>query len=461
MPNFKKLARNYEKNAILTLQELVKIDSTFDPKTVSPNTPYGKGVDRALDALLKLSKEHGFKVEKTLNRCAEVSFGEQGPLVGVYAHLDVVPASGKWDYPPFGAKIEGEGKERKLYGRGASDDKGPLVAAYYAIKLLKDAGLIDGYRVRLVAGGDEERGSSCLESYFAEGKKEQADYGFTPDADFPLIYAEKAIIHGYLEKKVDLSPIVAIEGGSALNAVCDKVYVTLPKSDRLKKMFEADKTLGDYSEAGDIAIACFKGKSAHASTPELGVSAASKAFLALGEALDKPLLSKLGLLCGCHDGSLWGAASCSKELGKGTYCFGVIKYDSRQNLSISVDYRYGEGVDGETSTKKLADYAGMDFKSSSKTDCLLFDKKSPLVSTLMKSYRHMTHRYFDKPLAIGGGTYAKEAKNTVAYGSAFKGHPGDIHAPNEYIYISDFLAQIAIYADAIYRLGQLKENKGK
>ena len=69
MPNFKKLARNYEKNAILTLQELVKIDSTFDPKTVSPNTPYGKGVDRALDALLKLSKEHGFKVEKTLNRC--------------------------------------------------------------------------------------------------------------------------------------------------------------------------------------------------------------------------------------------------------------------------------------------------------------------------------------------------------------------------------------------------------
>ena len=76
MPNFKKLARNYEKNAILALQELVKIDSTFDPKTVSPNTPYGKGVDRALDALLKLSKEHGFKVEKTLNRCAEVSFGD-------------------------------------------------------------------------------------------------------------------------------------------------------------------------------------------------------------------------------------------------------------------------------------------------------------------------------------------------------------------------------------------------
>ena len=124
MPNFKKLARNYEKNAILTLQELVKIDSTFDQKTVSPQTPYGKGVDRALDALLKLSKEHGFKVEKTLNRCAEVSFGEQGPLVGVYAHLDVVPATGKWDYPPFGAKIEGEGKQRKLYGRGASDDKG-------------------------------------------------------------------------------------------------------------------------------------------------------------------------------------------------------------------------------------------------------------------------------------------------------------------------------------------------
>ena len=99
----------------------------------------------------------------------------------------------------------------------------------------------------------------------------------------------------------------------------------------------------------------------------------------------------------------------------------------------------------------------MGIEDRSSLDVLLFDKKSPLVSTLMKSYKRMTLRLFDKPMAIGGGTYAKEAKNCVAYGSAFKEHPGDIHSPNEYIYLEDLYKQIAIYADAIYSLGQLKK----
>jgi hypothetical protein len=86
---------------------------------------------------------------------------------------------------------------------------------------------------------------------------------------------------------------------------------------------------------------------------------------------------------------------------------------------------------------------------------LLFDKKSPLVSTLMKVYKHETFKFFDKPLAIGGGTYAKEAPNTVAFGAAFKDHPGNMHSPDEYLYIDDFNKDIAIYAHAIYLLGPI------
>lgn len=455
MPNFKKLAKNYEHNATLTLQELVKIDSVYDEKTSDPEAPYGQGVDKALNAFLTLAREHGFKTEKTLGRCAEVSIGENGPLIGIYAHLDVVPATGKWDYPPFAGKIVGEGKERKMIGRGTSDDKGPLVAAYYAMKLLKDNGLIDGYRVRLVAGGDEERGSSCLEHYFAQAKKEDCALGFTPDADFPLIYAEKGIVHGNFLKSIDLSPIIAIEGGAAYNAVCDKVVVTMLANKKVKAAFKADSSLGDYSEEGTLGIAVFKGKSAHASTPELGESAIAKACLTLGNALDNPFLSKLGLFAASSDGAIFGGEHQAKELGKSTYCSGMIKYDSsKHSLSLSLDYRFGEQVDCQSNIRKAEDYLDMNFASTSYTAPLLYDKKSTLVSTLMKSYRHMTHRYFDKPMAIGGGTYAKEAKNTVAYGSAFPNHPGDIHSPNEYIYLSDLYAQIAIYADAILKLGK-------
>ena len=454
MPNFRKICAKYDKDAALLLQELVKIDSTYDEKTVTPETPYGKGVDKALSKLLEVAKSHGFKVEKTNNRCAEIIAGEEGPIIGVYAHLDVVPASGKWDNPPFAAKVIGQGKQAKMIGRGTSDDKGPLVAAYYAMKALKDEGLINGYRVRLVAGGDEERGSSCLSSYFESGK-EQAKFGFTPDADFPLIYAEKGIIHGTLVKMVDLSPIIAISGGTVVNAVADKVMVTLSHNKAVEAAFKSDPKLGDYSHEGELGIALFKGKSAHASTPELGESAFAKAFLTLGKALKMPLLEKLGLLISSTSVDVFGGDDVSKELGASTYSYGLCSYDSNKHvLKLSLDYRYGESASPKQAIKKLEDYSTLNFVESSSAPILLFDKKSDLVSTLMKSYRHMTHRLFDKPMAIGGGTYAKEAKNTVAYGSAFKGHPGDIHSPNEYIYLDDLYAQIGIYADAIFALGK-------
>ena len=231
--------------------------------------------------------------------------------------------------------------------------------------------------------------------------------------------------------------------------------VTLTANKKVKAAFKADPSLGDYSEEGMLGIAVFKGKSAHASTPELGESAIAKAFLTLGTVLDNPFLSKLGLFVASTDGSVFGGEHTAVELGKSTYCSGMVKYDSnKHSLSLSLDYRFGEEVDYEANIKKAEDYLDMNFAKASYTAPLLYDKKSTLVATLMKSYRHMTHKFFDKPMAIGGGTYAKEAKNTVAYGSAFKNHPGDIHSPNEYIYLDDFFAQIAIYADAIYQLGK-------
>ena len=231
--------------------------------------------------------------------------------------------------------------------------------------------------------------------------------------------------------------------------------VTLSHNKAVEAAFKADPKLGDYSHEGELGIALFKGKSAHASTPELGESAFAKAFLTLGKALKMPLLEKLGLLISSTSGDVFGGDNLSKELGASTYSYGLCSYDSNKHvLKLSLDYRYGESADPKQAIKKLEDYSTLNFVESSSAPILLFDKKSDLVSTLMKSYRHMTHRLFDKPMAIGGGTYAKEAKNTVAYGSAFKGHPGDIHSPNEYIYLDDLYAQIGIYADAIFALGK-------
>ncbi len=457
MANYKKLAKPYHDKAINALKVFVSKKSVYDKGSVEEGAPYGKGVKSALDYIAKLGKDYGFKVDTCDGYVTELSVGEEGPIIGVYAHGDVVPATGKWSTKdPFQAEIVGEGKEAKMIARGTSDDKGPALASLYAIKALKDNGLIKGYRVRLCVGGDEERGSSCLKYYFDTLKKEPCALGFTPDADFPLIYAEKGMVKGtYLKKNVDLSPIIAMDGGSVPNAVNDKLMVTLPLDEGFIKAFAEAKIDGEIRKETGFMIALFRGKTAHASTPELGDNAAIKAFGFLGAYYKNDFLVNLAkVLSDCH-GDSFGGGKESKVFGQSTFSYGIVSYESaKHEIKISVDYRYGENAQPKEALDALGKAANMKVECAGLVEPLFNDPKSTLVSTLMKSYRHSTHKFFDKPMAIGGGTYAKEAKNCVAYGSAFKGHPGDIHSPDEYIYIEDYLKQIAIYADAIDALGK-------
>ena len=456
MPNFKKLAKNYESLAEKALVELVKCPSVYDPSSLSEDAPYGKGVKSALTYIARLAKEYGFEVDTCDGRATEIKCGTGDRLIGVYAHSDVVPASGKWSVDPFSGTIVEEKGKKKMISRGATDDKGPLIASLYAMKLLKDNRLVDGYTVRLVTGGDEERGSSCLAYYFDKLKKPHCDYGFTPDADFPLIYAEKGIYHGAIKGNLDLSPIIALDGGVATNAVCDRILITLPADKALAKKLESEK-LAEVSLLDKVMSVIFKGKSSHGSMPELGDNAGVKAFKILGEYYKNETLSKIASVLSAPFGETFNGNEVSKELGKNTYNYGLWKYDSfRKSLSISVDFRFGEQAHPDDCLASLEKALGLKVEVESKSALLLFEKKSPLVSTLMKSYKRMTHKFFDKPIAIGGGTYAKEAKNCVAYGGATKEHEGNIHSPDEYLYLDDLYASIAIYADAIYSLGNIK-----
>ena len=185
---YSELAKKYYPEALESLVNFIKINSVNDESTVSDDKPFGQGVRDALDYVGNLAIKLGFNVDWCDHYCTEISYGE-GELIDIYAHADVVPVSKDWIHEPFGAQIEGD----NMYGRGTSDDKGPAIAALYALKLLKDEGKLEGFKVRMVVGGNEELGSRCLEHYFNVMHKPYPKYGFTPDGDFPLIYAEKAI----------------------------------------------------------------------------------------------------------------------------------------------------------------------------------------------------------------------------------------------------------------------------
>ena len=448
MNNLEELAKKYYDLAIKSLQGWIQIDSTFDESTVSELAPFGKGVHNALEYIASLAEKDGFSVDRCEGYCTEISYGE-GPLIAIYAHCDVVPVSGKWKFPPFSATIEDD----IMYGRGTSDDKGPAIASYYALKLLRDNNLINGYKVTLVIGGNEECGSRCLEHYFHSLHKPYPSYGFTPDGDFPLIYGEKAIATYKVDLNIDIKEISSLNGGVVINSVIDECHAKFNvKLDENKIKEYCLKNNLKYEYHDDELV--FYGKSSHGSLPQEGINAGLHMIKFIGLMFNYDQLVKTG--DGYMDGSgrNLGVYYESKLLHSTTYNVGLISYNNGV-LEYSVNFRYPENVNAEEVCKKLDTLSLGKVHYLGTGDYLLVDPESQMIKTLMNCYQEYTHDYNSQPMAIGGGTYAKESKNTIAFGSHFPGREDHIHEANEKIHLEDLRKSISIYASAIDELGKL------
>ena len=445
--NYKKLLEPYKVDMLDALRRFVQIPSVYDEKTITKEMPYGKGVNDALDYVARLGERFGFDVDKCDGHAVELSVGEGEKLIGIYAHADVVPVSGTWISEPFTPDI----RDGNIYGRGTSDDKGPMIAAFYAVKALKDNGLLRNYRVKIVVGGDEERGSSCLEYYFEKLHKEYPTYGFTPDSDFPLIYGEKEIIDFWPSLKIKIPHVKTIEGGVATNAVNDKTTIELDDPTALVEYLKKNNKQFEINGNKVTVI----GKSCHGSTPQEGVNAALISLIALGEIYNVPEIKAIGEGLSETSGKAFNGFAHSDLLKDTTYCVGIISYKDDE-LKFSVNFRYPENV----SYKEYVNRFDMTYGTKSVTKGepsrhLLFDPKSPLVQTLLKAYQEESGDYKSEILTTGGGTYAKHAKNTIAFGALFPGRVSTMHEPNEYMPLEDFYLSAVIYAHAIDLLGKL------
>ena len=445
------LAKNYEKPLLKSLREFVAIDSVYDEKTVSKENPFGKGVSGALQYIEQLAKKDGFKVTNYDNKVIEIIEGEGKKNITIMAHADVVPVGSGWDQDPF----EVVEKKGVLYGRGVADDKGPLLSSYYALKMLKDNRLlIDNYHVRLLVGGNEERGSLCMEHYFGTLKKYQPDLGFSPDADFPLIYAEKGIINFSVKKTLDLKGVVSIKGGVASNSVIEKCEVVLKNQPHFEDYLKENNIKCDIEKDKDLLKVTFFGKAAHGSIPQEGINAGMIAINSLAFYFDSKELNQLSRLYNDLYGKGINAYNESPDLGKNSMNVGIINYENNEFMMV-VNFRYVDGVDKKQLLKNITDI-NKPFKVEVMGEgrLLFYPKDSILVATLLSAYQEETGDKQSKPLAIGGGTYAKEVENCIAFGLTFPGENPKMHAVGENIKVSDLVAGIAIYARAIIELGK-------
>lgn len=432
------------------LRRFVQISSVYDEKTITKEMPYGKGVSDALTHVARLGEKFGFEVDKCDGHATELTIGEGERLISIFAHADVVPATGKWTYGPFEPTIV----DNKLIGRGSSDDKGPFIAAFYAVKALKDAGLIRNYRVRIVVGGDEERGASCLEYYFKNLKKEKPTYGFTPDSSFPLIYGEKSITGFVSSIDVDIPDVASIHGGVVPNAVCDSAKVVMKNHEKFAEYLKEQNIKFELNDDG----VTFLGKSAHGSIPECGVNAGLICLKALGDFYKIEKLSLIGEKLQDSSGKAFGCYKHSKLLDDTTFCAGIISYEKKK-LELVMNFRFGEEVDKYETVKKFDEFfETKSIVSDEDSSFLLYDPNCFLVKTLLEAYQKETHDYRKHKMITGGGTYAKHAANTIAFGAEFPGVDTKMHEPDEFINLNDFYKAAEIYARAIHMLGTLDEN---
>lgn len=90
--------------------------------------------------------------------------GDADPIV-LMAHIDVVPADAGhgWTHPPFEGRVE----DGVVYGRGALDDKGPLIVVLEAVENLLASGFTPTRDVYLSFGGDEETDGTAAQAIVA------------------------------------------------------------------------------------------------------------------------------------------------------------------------------------------------------------------------------------------------------------------------------------------------------
>ncbi len=435
---------------IANLGRLVAIDSQLG--TPKEGMPFGEGPARALDEGLKIAGKLGFKTVNLDNYCGYAEMGEGKDIIGIAGHLDIVPVGGDWTYDPFKLTREGD----YVYGRGTTDDKGPVLEALYAMKLLRDSGVKLNKRVRLIMGCNEETGSKCMEHY--NEVEEELSCGFTPDANFPCIHGEKG--HMSMMAYSKNTRIISMNGGFVSNAVCDTCTTVIPASAGLKEKLEAallETKLKEYKvteDNGQISIYA-KGVPAHASTPTLGVNAAGVTFECLEKAgfeddFVKFYNSHIGTAC---DGSGVGLKF-ADEYGDLTFCNGIVKTQDGV-ISCTIDIRVPVTLKADQVRRmcegKLEDENGR-IEIEEIGDPLFFPRESPLVEALYKAYVNVTGDTKNEPMVIGGGTYAKSLKNIIAFGPEKLGIDYRIHSADEYILVSGMEEAVLVYMEAIKNL---------
>ncbi len=422
----------HEEEILADIARLVQVDSVRgEPRE---GAPFGPGPRRALDTALEIARSHGLQGEIAGDRMLVIHAGQGQEELGILAHLDVVPPGGAWSVTdPYTMRV----LDGKIYGRGVIDDKGPAVAALWAILCARELGLLKK-GVRLMLGSDEECGSGDLAWYMEHYP--MPPQVFTPDGNFPVVNTEKGRLHFCVTAPAYAGEgrhVASLRGGSVVNAVPSVCEAVLSDGTRLS----------------------IQGRAAHASLPWEGDNAVTGMIQRLS-ALDGPgfhLFRRLreAFPHGDVSGEAVGAACRDEISGALTVNPGVMTYDEENGLRIDVDCRVPICGDGE----KIAAAFAAKLDGAARVEILGLSQPhhtpadSPFVQGLLEIYQDATGKPA-QALAMGGGTYVHDIRGGVAFGAEFPGSDVHMHEPDERVEIRELMLAGQMFAQAVARFCQ-------
>ena len=478
---FDEFIDNNKDKMIETICTLIKYPSISDESISEEGAPFGINCKNVLDETLSIAKKMGFRTKNIDGYCGYIEFGEGEELVGIIGHLDVVPASIEdgWTTPPFEPNI----RDGKIYGRGAIDDKGPVIAALYAMKAVMDNAKVSK-RVRLILGLNEEKNWKCINYY--KKMEEHPQVSFSPDAMFPAIYAEKGIMSISLKHKFLLKDAKILSFDTKKNALN-----VVPKYCEMKIQASHELDLNDYKnemynqdikvekQENNIYVIRSYGVPGHAAFLEKGVNAITNLIRYINENFpvsyyepnEYKYLQKLFNL-GVFEIespeflSRDDVASPTEfhvdsfikdESGILTNNIADIEYDENEfltiktNLRIPVTYSLDDILNRYQNLSTI--FSDITVEALGKQEPLYIRKDDPLVEQLVDIYNKKVARR-DEPIAIGGGTYARAFPNSISFGPVFPNEPDMCHQVDEYASIDNLILSAKIYAEAIYSLSK-------
>lgn len=449
------LIDSYAEDFAARLTRWIQVPSVKDETgaTVAPGAPFGAEVRRMYDVALADCEAEGFVTRGFEGYALDATLqGESDEAIAVLGHLDVVPAGDGWPMDPFAAVREGD----KIYGRGTSDDKGPSLCALYAMKAIKEAGVPLKKSIRLILGCDEESGWEDM-AYYAEHVG-LPEVGFSPDASFPLINTEKAMLHMALTAPVSAEGLQVKQmfTGERTNVIPGESKALLEGGAELAAQVAAyaEKTGLPYTAevTSDGVWVTAEGIPGHSAYPEGRRNAIGMMLLLLKELGVKGPFATLADAVGMESHGESLGCACKDDVSGPLTCNMGILHLENGTIFCTLDMRVPITADlDKLSANARAALPGFTVVDESKKAPHHVPAESELVSNLLAAYHEETGLPAE-PQSTGGGTYAKCLKQGVAFGASFPYDEDLAHQAGEYVTLTGMLTATKIYANALVRL---------